>query len=165
MEDNLICTPDTLPVDVQNQGDLVLEVVTADSEITNNIPLVAEYTDEKFMGTIQSSVQIVWRYHLKTKNYTIHTILNDFYEDAVDLIDSIIETYQGMSCVTIENYYNEVFPEGKTETEYLKELHDYVVNARESLFDTKMPELYSEIDNFLALIEQTLYKLRIVPGN
>ena len=33
--------------------------------------------------------------HWKTKSYAQHMALNSFYDDVVDDIDSIVETYQG----------------------------------------------------------------------
>ena len=110
-----------------------------------------------FFGTIQECVTIVWRFHLKTRKHHIHVTLNEFYEKALDIVDDIIEQYQGICGVVEEPFVNCIVGDGKTEGEYLTELKAFVENNKCVLGDHS--EINSTIDEFLALIDSTNYKL------
>lgn len=110
-----------------------------------------------FFGTLQECVTIVWRFHLKTRKHHIHVTLNEFYEKALDIVDDIIEQYQGICGVVEEPFINCIVGDGKTEGEYLTELKAFVENNKCVLGDHS--EIDSTIDEFLALIDSTNYKL------
>lgn len=137
--DEIIPTPDSTHV----------EPVTPDA---GQAPTIAE-----FFGTIQESVTITWRMHLKTKSYSIHNALNDFYYRALDVVDRIIEQYQGINGVVEEPYSGLIASESKTEVEYLKELKDFINTSKYILGD--YTEINSTIDDFLGVIDSTIYKI------
>ena len=110
-----------------------------------------------FFGTLQECVTIIWRFHLKTRKHHIHVTLNEFYEKALDIVDDIIEQYQGICGVVEEPFVNCIVGDGKTEGEYLTELKAFVENNKCVLGDHS--EINSTIDEFLALIDSTNYKL------
>ncbi len=110
-----------------------------------------------FFGTIQECVTIVWRFHLKTRKHHVHVVLNEFYEKALDIVDDIIEQYQGICGVVEEPFINCIVGDGKTEGEYLTELKAFVENNKCVLGCHS--EIDSTIDEFLALIDSTNYKL------
>ena len=112
----------------------------------------------QYFGTLQESVTIVWRFHLKTRKHHIHVTLNEFYEKALDVVDDIIEQYQGICGVVEEPYVNCVVGEGKTECAYLTELKAFVENNR-CVASGGHTEIDSVIDEFLSLIDSTNYKL------
>ncbi len=112
----------------------------------------------QYFGTLQESVTIVWRYHLKTRKYSVHIALNEFYEKALDIVDDIIEQYQGICGVIEEPFVNCVIGEGKTEGEYITELKAFVENNR-CVASCGHSEIDSTIDEFLGLIDSTNYKL------
>ena len=112
----------------------------------------------QFFGTIQECVTIAWRFHLKTRKHHIHVTLNEFYEKALDVVDDIIEQYQGICGVVEEPFVNCVVGDGKTESEYLSELKTFVTSNKSILGECN-GEIFSTIDEFLALIDSTLYKL------
>ena len=112
----------------------------------------------QYFGTLQESVTIVWRYHLKTRKYSVHIALNEFYEKALDIVDDIIEQYQGICGVIEEPFVNCVIGEGKTEGEYITELKAFVENNR-CVASCGHSEIDSVIDEFLGLIDSTNYKL------
>ena len=114
-------------------------------------------TVANFFGTIQECVTIVWRFHLKTRKHHIHVALNEFYEKALDIVDDIIEQYQGICGVVEDSFINCIVGDGKTEGEYLTELKAFVENNKCVLGDHS--EINSTIDEFLGLIDSTLYKL------
>lgn len=110
-----------------------------------------------FFGTIQESVTITWRMHLKTKKHYIHVALNEFYDDAIKIVDNIIEQYQGICGIVEEPFVNCIAGEGKTESEYLNELKTFVETNKSILGDHT--EINSTIDEFLSLIDAKLYKI------
>lgn len=115
-------------------------------------------TIEEYFGTLQQSTVETWKKHLKTNKYSNHIALNDFYEDIVDLVDTLIEDYMGMYG-KIEKYLNN-FKEDEIDTiDYLKLLREFTITGREDLIDKKDTEIYSDIDAILSLIDSTLYKL------
>ena len=110
-----------------------------------------------FFGTLQECVTIVWRFHLKTRKHHVHVTLNEFYEKALEVVDDIIEQYQGICGVVEEPFVNCIVGDGKSEGEYLTELKAFVENNKCVLGDHS--EINSTIDEFLALIDSTNYKL------
>lgn len=113
----------------------------------------------KFFGTLMESVKISWQYHLKAKKHSEHVILEEYYDSAQELVDSLIEEYQGVNGV-VDNYDNCVCGCEKTPVCYFTELRVFVMSNR-NRFDeiTSNPELGSDIDSIMSLIDSTLYKL------
>lgn len=114
-------------------------------------------TVANIFGTLQECVTITWRLHLKTRKHHIHVTLNEFYDKALDIVDDIIEQYQGIYGVVEDTFTNCIVSEGKSESEYLTELKTFVENNRCVLGDHS--EINSTIDEFLALIDSTIYKI------
>jgi hypothetical protein len=97
-------------------------------------------------------------FHLQTGSYAEHKALQGYYEGIDDLVDSLIESYQGEN-ENITNY--ETFPmrkyEGKESViEYFNELMEVVENNREGL----PSHLQNIVDTIIELITSTLYKLK-----
>lgn len=114
---------------------------------------------EEFFGTLQQATVETWKSHLKTDKYSKHIALNDFYEDIVELVDTLIEDYMGLYG-KIENYVNIMSTDKIDAIDYLEELHDLVKSGRKDLFKEEDTELSSDIDAILSLIDSTLYKLK-----
>lgn len=110
----------------------------------------------EYFGTLQQTVVGSWRKHLKADNNDIHVILNDYYDDVIDLVDTLIEDYMGIYD-KIESYEN-VFKEEEYDViEYFEELREFTKSGKD-LFEED--ELISDIDDILSLIDSTLYKLK-----
>lgn len=120
-------------------------------------PACGSVTIGNLFGTLQDSVTIAWRFHLKTRKHHVHVDLNDFYDAALSKVDDIIEIYQGINGVVEDVFTNCVVGEGKTEVEYLQELKTFIETNRYVAGDNS--ELQSAIDDFLGTIDTTLYKL------
>ena len=126
---------------------------------TENIP-TENLTIGEFFGTLIESIPITWRYHLKSRKHSTHVILEEYYEDAQEIIDRIIESYQGKFNVILE-YGNRIFDNGKEDILYLSELRDFVQNGRDMFEEiVSSSEIMSEIDTLLSLLDSTLYKLK-----
>lgn len=120
-------------------------------------PCESPVTVANFFGTLQECVTIVWRYHLKTRKHHVHVDLNDFYQGALYKIDNIIEQYQGIVGIIEDPFTNCVVGEGKDEITYLQELKNFIETNKCVLGEHS--EINSSIDEFLGLIDSTLYKL------
>ena len=115
---------------------------------------------EEFFGTLQQATVEAWKEHLKTDKYSKHIALNDFYEDIVELVDTLIEDYMGIYG-KVSDYKNIMTTEKIGAVEYLESLREMCKEAADDLFDDDDDsELLSDIDNILSLIDSTLYKLK-----
>lgn len=113
-------------------------------------------TIEELFGTLQQSVVTTWRKHLKTKKYSNHMALDEYYKDAPELIDALIEAYQGTHD-KVESYKNLLDKDYDTALDYLTELRKITKEGRE-LMDSS--ELESDVDSILSLIDGVIYKLK-----
>ena len=147
-EQTLIPTDDIIPTPVDVPGT---------PECGAGCPENSVVTVANIFGTLQECVTITWRLHLKTRKHHIHVTLNEFYDKAIDIVDDIIEQYQGIYGVVEDTFTNCVVGDGKSESEYLTELKTFIENNRCVLGDHS--EINSTIDEFLALIDSTIYKI------
>ena len=114
-------------------------------------------TVEEFFGTLQESVVATWRKHLKTKKYSSHMALDEYYKEAPELIDALIEGWQGTHD-KIEKYVDLLKDkEFDTAVDYLTELRKITKEGRK-LMDSS--ELESDTDSILSLIDGVIYKLK-----
>ena len=149
-EHTLIPTDDIIPTPGCGAG-------CPDDGCGTGCPENSVVTVANIFGTLQECVTITWRLHLKTRKHHIHVTLNEFYEKALDIVDDIIEQYQGIYGVVEDTFTNCVVSDGKSESEYLTELKTFIENNRCVLGDHS--EINSTIDEFIALIDSTIYKI------
>ena len=101
-------------------------------------------------------------FHLQVKgkgSFAIHMALNELYEAIPGFIDEIVESYQGkygiITDYKISNISN--FTDKLQIITYLKNLHLFIDNNREKLFQDS--DILNVIDEIKTAIKQTLYKL------
>ena len=99
-------------------------------------------------------------FHLQTKSFAEHKALQGFYEDIDDLLDSLIESYQGQFGI-IQNY--DSFPILRYDSKeqviaYFEELMGEINMCREGF----PSHLQNIIDTIIELITSTLYKLKFL---
>ena len=97
--------------------------------------------------------------HLQTTSYAAHAALGEFYESIVDLADSFAEAYQGMYGVIAE-YPASPIPSGQPTT-WLPLMRSWVRANRDDCADGKS-ELANLIDEIIAQLDKTLYKLKTI---
>ena len=153
----LIPTDDIIPTPVDVPGTSGCGAGCPDDGCGTGCPENSVVTVANIFGTLQECVTITWRLHLKTRKHHIHVTLNEFYEKALDIVDDIIEQYQGIYGVVEDTFTNCVVGDGKSESEYLTELKTFIENNRCVLGDHS--EINSTIDEFIALIDSTIYKI------
>lgn len=114
----------------------------------------------EFIGTLLHSATLAHIKHLQALgegSYATHQALGQYYEDIVELADTLAEAVQGLTGTIIDGY-PEVF--GNTASaplEYLKSVKAYVDKYREDMSEAS--EIQNEIDNIANLINSTIYKL------
>ena len=156
-EQTLIPTDDIIPTPVDVPGTPECGTGCPDDGCGTGCPENSVVTVANIFGTLQECVTITWRLHLKTRKHHIHVTLNEFYDKALDIVDDIIEQYQGIYGVVEDTFTNCVVGDGKSESEYLTELKTFIENNRCVLGDHS--EINSTIDEFIALIDSTIYKI------
>ena len=110
----------------------------------------------QLFGTLQQSVVNSWKNHLKTSKYAAHMALDEYYKEMPELVDTLIENYQGIYG-KVDDYKN-ILDFNEDPIKYLKDLRDICVDSKELL--QQNTELESDMDSILSLIDSTLYKLK-----
>ena len=123
---------------------------------------IDDLTIGTFFGTVMESVQIAWRYHLNATKHSTHVILEEYYSDAQDIIDTIIECYQSkFGIINITEYASRIVDFDKSCLCYFQELRWFVENGKSVLPEINCSsEILSEIDTLITKIDTTIYKLK-----
>jgi len=95
--------------------------------------------------------------HWRTKSYAAHKALGNFYEDVIDLVDDLVECYQGNFGIIgkvpdVEQTHNE---------DCIKCLNDqvaWIANHRSQIAQ-EVDALENIVDEITGLYLKTLYKL------
>jgi hypothetical protein len=98
-------------------------------------------------------------FHLQSSSYAEHEVLNDYYDDIVDLIDELVESYQGEYEVLkkYDNYTLNMYKNTQQVISFFEKLAEDVEDLR-SVTDGNF--LQGKLDDVLELINSTLYKLK-----
>lgn len=113
----------------------------------------------EFFGRL---MQITGKAHLThlrqfSKSGWEHSALNTLYDNIVDGVDTIIESYQG-----VYGLVDIVIPETTAERDaimFVTNLYTYIMTNRYMFTESW---LQNEIDNVCTLLAQTLYRLKFV---
>lgn len=110
-----------------------------------------------------SSIQVhIYHWQVrKNGSYAAHQAFGEYYTEIPELIDGLVESYQGKYGI-IENFTCDgvnQFVDIQTSVDYFVELLDMIEENRKSVEDSY---LQNEIDTIVKLINSTLYKLRFL---
>jgi hypothetical protein len=100
-------------------------------------------------------------FHLQTKSYSEHIALNGYYDGIGDLVDGLVESYQGKYGI-LENYKSydiTNYKNGEDTIKYLKGLCKKIESLRDCCKDSY---IQNQIDTVCELLNSTLYKLRFL---
>ena len=99
--------------------------------------------------------------HLQTKSFAEHSALGGYYDEIGDIVDGLIESYQGKYSIIkgYKKYDIEDYKDTTTTVNYFKDLYSKVEDLRDCCKDSY---IQNEIDNVCKLINSTLYKLRFL---
>lgn len=97
--------------------------------------------------------------HWQTESYAAHIALGEFYEAIPDLVDAVVEAYQGKNNVIFAKFPIEMgFYEDMQPLAYMEYLNQELTEGR-ALFGEDA-EIQNLVDAIADLIDTTIYKLR-----
>jgi hypothetical protein len=113
-----------------------------------------------FIGTLMQSRNQAHIYHLQTTSYAQHKALQGYYEGIVDLIDGLVESYQGRHGILRDYRMAGTIKEDDNSLLYFEGLAKFVETIR-----TQIPQdsyIQNQVDEVVDLIESTKYKLKFL---
>jgi len=116
----------------------------------------------QFVSALMASRTQAHIFHLQTPSFAAHKALNEYYDEIVGLTDGIVESYQGK--YGIVNGYTNVALQEYQSCEgiimYFTVLCSYIEKSRTILCQDTY--IQNQIDEVVALINSTIYKLRFL---
>lgn len=112
----------------------------------------------EYFGTLLQSVTESHKQHLMTGKYSDHKALNEFYDEMPELVDALIEHWQGTHG-KVKDYKNMIEAAGKDPVAYLEELLKLARDGQKELFPEDKT-LGADVDGICGQIESTLYQLK-----
>ena len=119
----------------------------------------------QFVSTLFASRTQAHVFHLQTigeGSFAAHSALNTYYDDIVGLVDNLVESYQGKYGI-ITGYVNVSLQEYQScegVIAYFTILCAYIEKSRQMVAQDSY--IQNQIDEVVALINSTLYKLRFL---
>ena len=118
-------------------------------------------TSGKYVALLFLARDIAHRVHLKTRSFSEHMALNEFYTDIVEHADDFAEAYQGC--------YNELLNIPLLSNDYkgnivevLQAQKDWIEANREAIVPRANTALHNIIDEAVGTYDKALYKLRFL---
>ena len=116
----------------------------------------------QFISTLFASRTQAHVFHLQTDSFAAHKALNEFYDEIVGITDGIVESYQGKYGI-ISGYGNialQEFQNCEGVISYFETLCMYIEKSRQLIYQDSY--IQNQIDEVVALINSTIYKLRFL---
>ena len=114
----------------------------------------------EFVSTLLASRNQAHVYHWQAQNvgsFSAHSALGEYYDEIVDLVDDLVESYQGKYGIIYGYKGTPVIREGGDFKLYFEALSKYVDLKRQKL--TQDTYIQNQVDDIAALVESTKYKL------
>jgi len=108
-----------------------------------------------FFSLLLNSITQTHIFHLQTNSYAQHKALGDYYTAVEDLVDSLIEAYQGSHGI-VKGYSPTEYSDIKDPILYFENLLKTVESCSKLFPESDMLNIVDEVKT---LIKQTLYKL------
>ena len=111
-----------------------------------------------FVATLLHSATNTHFFHWSTGSYAQHKALGNYYDEIVELVDTLAESYMGKygKLTTFPSVYHQP----KDPIKYLESLQNFVADARQDL--PQDSEIQNLIDSIADLINTTTYKLKFL---
>ena len=122
-----------------------------------NNPIVGQFVSTLFASRTQAHI-----FHLQTPSFAAHKALNDYYDEIVGITDGLVESYQGKYGI-ITGYGNIALQEYESCEAiimFFETLCMYVEKSRTMICQDSY--IQNQIDEIVALIKSTIYKLRFL---
>lgn len=112
---------------------------------------------EELVSRVFTARNLAHLAHWKTKSYSQHMALGDFYDSIIDALDEIVECYQG-EFKLIGNVPLNSAPTMANITQYIKGECEWLDKNRDAISqgDSSIGNL---VDSLHAIYQRTLYKL------
>lgn len=121
----------------------------------------------KFFSKIFESKEVSHVFHLQVKGETgsnaKHEAFEEYYDgEILDILDDLIEMYQGQFGKIIEGYETiDTTKNAKIDPiEYFTDLADFIKKERHNCFDKEDTHYFNLIDDILVMLYKLLYKLK-----
>ncbi len=100
-------------------------------------------------------------FHLGTKSFAEHMALNGYYTEIDELVDGLIESYQGKYglLTNYKSYKNQSYKNKNQVLKYFTGLLNTIEEKRDSVDDSY---IQNQIDTVQELIYSTMYKLKFL---
>lgn len=154
--------------DIENLSPEIMATMQLGARNTNtipeNIPAVSKSEPAKFISKLFESREMANIYHYQARgegSASAHKALEEYYLGILELIDELIEVYQGQYDI-IENY-DQIDTNGTKSVDriqYFIDLAEFIKSTRKVAFLQEDSHLQNIVDEAVALIYRTLYKLK-----
>jgi hypothetical protein len=117
-------------------------------------------TCSEFISVLRNSSPQVHIFHNQTQIYSEHVALGGYYDDVLDIIDRITETYTALYG-EITGYKSAPYRDYTSKEEtltYFKTLYSYVQKNRTVFTDSFLQNIVDELSE---LIAQTIFRLNL----
>jgi hypothetical protein len=114
----------------------------------------------QFVSALMASRTQAHVYHLQTPSFAAHKALNEYYDNIVDIIDGLVESYQGKHGIII-GYSNVALQEYQScdaIIAYFTTLCMFVEKTRSMIAQDSY--IQNQVDEVVAEINSLLYKLK-----
>jgi hypothetical protein len=119
----------------------------------------------KFFSKLFEARQMAHVYHLQVRgdegSHAAHKALDDFYTELLDLLDEIVEVYQGQYDI-VEGY--DIIDSSPAERgdriQYFIEVAQFIKSTRNLAFLEEDTHIHSLVDDILNLTYKLIYKLK-----
>ena len=98
-------------------------------------------------------------FHLQSDNFSQHNALDEYYDDIVDLIDDLVESYQGENGI-IKSYKNYDLDNYKNNEQVINFFQNLSEEVNELRNDLGGSFLVGRLDEVVELMNSTIYKLQ-----
>ena len=114
----------------------------------------------EMVSKLRFSVEQTQVYHWQSQSYSEHIALNEYYDGIPDIVDGIVESYQGKHGILKGYTPAERFADysKETATKYFKALATYVDRIYNKI-PKEDTNIINQLDTFKDLIYTTIYKL------
>lgn len=115
----------------------------------------------EFVSTLMASRNQAHVYHWQAQDqgsFAAHKALNEYYDEIIDLIDDLVESYQGKYGIVYGYKGSPVIREDGSYRMYFEALSKYVDLKRQKLVQDTY--IQNQVDEITALVESTKYKLK-----
>ena len=97
--------------------------------------------------------------HWQTESYAAHQALGEYYSEIPELVDAVIEAYQGKTGIILRKFPIEMDDyEKMTPLAYMEYISEEITEGR-ALFGEDA-EIQNLVDAIADLVDSTMYKLR-----